>query len=81
MIVGVALEPGAQFAARRHRRLRLLGELERGMCRRDLGVLGALLRHPGEELACLVELAGGDRRAGEPGDRLEIAGLVLQHLR
>ena len=81
MIVGVLRQTRAQLARPRHRLCRLLGEVERGARRGDLGMAGVLLGDAVERLARLGEVALGDHRPGEAGLRLDIGGLALQDLR
>ena len=58
----------------------VLGQLERGARGGDLGMARLFAGHPVEHLLGLGEILLGDGGAGEAGDRLDIVGIVLQHL-
>ena len=47
---------------------------------RDLGMIGIFRRHAAQQLFRLGEILALDRGAHQAGDRVDIAGLVLQHL-
>src|SRR5215468_5505283 len=80
VVVRTLRQPGPQLAGRTHRLLRLLGEIESGAGRSDLGVSDTLLWNTVEKLLGLGEFAACDRRPGETAESIEIGGLALQDL-
>ena len=80
MIRGIALEPRLQLAERARRLVAGLGQFQRRAGGRDLGMVACSFGTLVEDAWRLGELLAADGGAGEPGQRIDLAGLVLQHL-
>ena len=79
MIARIGSDPRVQLV-RIGERAGLLGETERGAGAVDLDVVGVLLGHPLEGRARRGQSSARSLAAGEPGQRLGVARLVLEQL-
>src|SRR5438876_3548967 len=79
-ILGVALDPGLELAQRALGLAAGLGELQARARGGDLGMARAFLGRAVERLLGALEVVARDIGAREARDRVDIVGLMLQHL-